>query len=171
MSAPTPYVASILVDAVIEALGAFIQPFAAGAQIVRGQNNRTAMPPDPFVLLTEILKADLETPTVTNNKVNAQESVLTPKRIDIQVDFFGPSAGDQIAAFKTVYRTAYAVSQFPAGIAPLYCTDEHQGTLTNDQQQYESRWLLTASLQYNPTVYLPKQFATALKVSILEDLL
>lgn len=171
MPVPTPYVVDISVDAVIEALGAFIQPFvAAGAPIVRGQVNRTAMPLDGWVLLTEVLKVDLETATVNGNQTNAQASVLAPKRIDVQVDIFGPAAADQMAAVKGVYRTSYAVSQFPTGIAPLYCTDERQTSLVNDQQQYESRWTLTASLQYNPTVYIPKQFATALKVT-LEDIL
>lgn len=172
MPAPTPYVVTIAVDAVIEALGAFITPFVpAGTQIVRGQQNRTAMPPDAFVLLTEVLKVDLSTPIETNAPENAQISVMSPKRIDVQVDFFGPASCDQIAAVKGVYRTSYAVRQFPAGIAPLFCTDERQTSLTNAEQQYEDRWTLTASLEYNPTVYLPQQFATALKVNILEDLL
>lgn len=174
MPAPTPYVVDISVDAVIQALGAFIAPFVpVGTPIVRGQQNRVAMAKDPFVLLTEILKMDISTPIVTsaNQDEAAQNSVLSPKRIDIQVDFFGPQACDYIAAVKGVYRTAYCVSQFPAGIAPLFCSDEKQTALTSAEQQYEDRWTLTASLQYNPTVYLPQQFASALKVNILEDLL
>lgn len=172
MPAPTPYLIDISVDAVIEALGAFIQPFMpTGAQIVRGQEDRVAMPADGFVLLTEVLKLDLETATVTGNKPNAQAQIMSPKRIDVQLDFFGPAAGDQIAAVKAVYRTSYAVSRFPAGIAPLYCTDERQTSLTNDQQQYENRWTLTASLQYNPSVYIPKQFATALKLNTFVDII
>lgn len=169
---PQPYVVSIAVDAVIEALGAFIAPFLPqGTQIIRGQQNRDSMPPNPFVVLTEVLKMDLSTPIVKGTPSNAQNSVMSPKRIDVQVDFFGPSACDQIAAVKGVYRTAYCASQFPAGIAPLFCSDERQTSLTNAEQQYEDRWTITASLQYNPSVYLPQQFASALKVNILEDLL
>lgn len=170
MPPPVPYVVSIAVDAVIAALGAFIQPFVGSAQIVRAQTNRVPMPPDPFVELTEILQLDIETPIATTSFANSQVSILGPKRIDIQVDFYGPSAGDQCAAVKGVYRTEYAVAQFPDGIAPLYCSDGHQGPLISGEQQYESRWTLTASLQYNPLVYVPAQFAIAASVAILEDL-
>lgn len=168
------YVASIAIDAVITALGAFIQPFVGAAQIVRGQGNRVPPPLDSFVKLTEILQVDLETPTITfdgiPHEVPGQVNILGPKRIDIQVDFYGPSSGDQCAAFKGVYRTFYATSQFPDGIAPLYCSDGRQAPLINSEQQYESRWTITASLQYNPTVSITQQSATKLAVNILEDL-
>lgn len=165
----TPYVVTIAVDAVIDALGAFLQPFLAGAQIIRAQQNRTPMPPDSFVKLTEILQVDLETPIVSG-VANAQTSILGPKRIDIQVDFYGSNSGDLCAAVKTVYRTSYAVAQFPAGIAPLYCTDGRQMPLITGEQQYDSRWTLTASLQYNPAVYIPVLSATVLGLNIVEDL-
>jgi hypothetical protein len=167
MSTP-PYVASIAIDAVITALGAFIQPFVGAAQIVRGQGNRVPPPLDSFVKLTEILQVDLETPTVT--PAGTQVNILGPKRIDIQVDFYGPASGDQCAAFKGVYRTYYATSQFPDGIAPLYCSDGRQAPLINSEQQYESRWTITASLQYNPTVSITQQSATKLALNIMEDL-
>jgi hypothetical protein len=163
------YVVDIAVDAVIGALGAFLQPFVGSAPIVRGQTNRTSMPKSGFVELTEILQVDLETPTTIDAAASA--SITGPKRIDIQVDFYGPAAGDQCTAVKTVYRSAYAVAQFTTpGIAPLYCSDGHQAPLVNAEQQYEGRWTLTASLQYNPTVVIPSQSAISLAVNILEDI-
>lgn len=162
------YVVDIAVDAVIGALGKFLQPFVGNAPIVRGQNNRTPMPRGAFVELTELLQVDLETPIVKDAPASA--SITGPKRIDIQIDFYGPAAGDQCAAVKGIYRSAYAVAQFPAGIAPLYCSDGHQAPLINAEQQYEGRWTLTASLQYNPTVSIPSQSANILAVNILEDL-
>lgn len=165
-----PFLSSITVDAVIVALKAFLQPFVPGGQIVRAETNRVAMPPSPFVVLTEILQVDLETPNVTNDKANAQIDIASPKRIDIQIDFYGANAGDYCTAVKGVWRTYYATSQFPANIQPLYCTDGRQMPFTTAEQQYETRWTLTASLQYNPTVIVPQDYAEALKVNILEDL-
>lgn len=165
----TPYVVDIAVDAVIDALKAFLQPFCPNTLIVQAQRNRVAMPHDSFVLLTPLFEVDLETPIVTRT-AHGQISILGPTKIDVQVDFYGETAGDQCKAVKTVYRTPYTVAQFPAGIAPLFCSDGHQGPLTNDQAQYESRWTLTASLQYNPTVYIPVQTATELHMNIVEDL-
>lgn len=163
------FVVDIAVDAVIEALGAFIAPFVPGAKIVRGQGNRVPPPHDSFVLLTEILQVDLETPLTAETADTV--SITGPKRIDIQVDFYGPLSGDQCAAVKGVFRTSYAVAQFPTGIAPLYCSDGHQAPLITGEQQYESRWTLTASLQYNPSVVIPIQSANKLVVNILEAIL
>lgn len=167
---PAPYVPSIAIDNVIVALGGFLGPFVGGSEIVRGQGNRVSMPADGFVVLTELLQVDLETPTVSGVS-SGQVNILTPKRIDVQIDFYGPPAGDWCTAVKTVYRTSYAVDQFPAGIAPLYCSDGVQGALTNAEKQYESRWILTASLQYNPSLYVPQQAATQLKMALVDDLL
>lgn len=162
------FVPDIIVDTVIGALGSFIQNFVGAAPIVRGQTNRTAMPVSGFVELTELLQVDLETPTTVEAEASA--SITGPTRIDVQVDFFGSSAGDWSKAVKGVYRTPYAVAQFPPGIAPLFCSDGRQTSLISAEQQYESRWTLTASLQYNPTVIIPLQSANTLALNILEDI-
>jgi hypothetical protein len=128
-------------------------------------------PAAPFVKVTEVNRVLLETPWVAFSKANAQANITGPMRLDVQVDFYGITAGDQAAAVQAVYRTSYAVAQFPAGIAPLYCTDAHQSPLTTGEEQYLARWTITASLQYDPVVYIPLQFATALKVNILEDII
>lgn len=166
---PAPYISSITIDTVIAALGAFLQPFVGSAQIIRAQVNRVAPPPDSFVELTEILQVDLETPIDFDNEPNSQTDITGPKRIDIQIDFYGPSSGDQCTAVKGIYRSSYAPAQFPDGIKPLYCSDGHQAPLITGEEQYENRWTITASLQYNPVVSIPQQSANTLAVNILED--
>jgi hypothetical protein len=168
MPAPTPFLASISIDAVIEALGAFLSPFVGGAAIIRAQENRVAPPAAPYVELTEILQVPLETPINVDNGANAQTDITGPKRIDIQIDFRGPASGDWCTAVTTIYRSPYAPAQFPDGIKPLYCSDGHQMPLTTGEQQYETRWTVTASLQYNPTVSIPQQSANILAVNIME---
>ena len=174
MPAPTPYVPSIVIDTVISALGAFAQPFIGeGTPIVRGQQNRVASPPSDatgWLKLTELLQVDLETPVLSDDAPDGQIALASPKRIDVQMDFYSPSAGDWCAAVKGVYRSAYAVAQFPAGIAPLYCDDGRQMPLITAEQQYEDRWTLTATLQYNPVVSLPQQSADTLAVKTLKGL-
>lgn len=163
------YVPSITLDALIDALADFLKPFVGDAQIVRAQRNRVAQPLEPCVVLTELIDSDLETPTVTNDGVAQQLTVVTPSRKDIQIDFYGPDAGDQCKAVKTVFRSSYAVAQFPDGIAPLYCSDGIQSPMQTAEQQWASRWTLTASLQYNPAVLLPQQSATALSIAKMES--
>lgn len=169
MPVPTPYVPSLAVDDVITALGGFLQPLVGqSTQIIRGQQNRVAPPPGPFVELTELRQIDLETPSGAFSAANAQVSFTGPGQIDIQVDFYGPAAGDWCRAVKTVFRTWYATSAFPDGIKPLFCTDSSQAPLTTGEEQYLDRWTITASLQYNPVVAIPQQSADTLAVNILE---
>jgi hypothetical protein len=167
---PTPYIPSIVIDSVIAALAAFIQPFASGVEIVRSQGNRVPPPPGAYIELTELTIVDIETPISIQVPANSQTNITGPARIDVQVDFYGLSAGDQCKAVKGVYRSAYAPAQFPDGIKPLYCDDGHQRPLVTGEEQYLTRWTLTASLQYNPVVSIPSQFASALSVALIKEL-
>lgn len=178
MSTSALYTSSILIDAVIDALKAFLQPFVgASTPIVRAQQNRVAPPtvpgqPDPlaFVSLRDLMQMDLETPAMNQSldPTIQQATVSTPTQITIQIDFFGVSSGDWIRAVKAVYRSCYAPDQFPDGIKPLYCDDGHQIPLVTGEEQYENRWALTAQLQYNPLIIVPQQSATVLETSISE---
>lgn len=167
----TPYVPSIVVDAVCGAIGAFLQPFVgADTPIVRAYDNRVASPKSPYVELTELLQLDLETPSATHDGTNQQTALTSPTHIDVQIDFVGPSAGDQCKAVKGIVRSPYAVAQFPVGIAPLYCDDGHNTTMVTGEQQYDYRWTLTLTCQYNPIVYIPQQSATTLAIETVEAL-
>ena len=165
----TPYIPSIALDSVFDALGAFITPFVSPAQVIRAQVNRVAMPVGSFVELTEIASSDLEVPRNWYDTVNLERNIIGPKRLMIQADFYGESAGDWCAAVKTVWRTPYAVAQFPLGIAPLYCDDGHESPLITGEEQYMRRWALTMNLQYNPIVIVPQQSADVLSMSIISD--
>ncbi len=169
MSAPAQYVVSLTVDAVFDALGAYLAPFVSPAEIIRCQVNRTSYPIGDFVELTEISNTDLEYPRQWYDTVNLQRDIIGPKRMDIQADFYGESAGDWCAAIKTVWRTSWSVAQFPSGMAPLYCDDGHEMPFITGEDQYTRRWTLTLSIQYNPIVVLPQQSADVLSMNILND--
>ncbi len=159
------YVTSITVDQVIDALKAFLVPFMSGAQIVRGQVNRVALPSNPCAVLTEILQVDLSVPSADYQPpVDPAPAIGTatlhgPSRIDVQVDFYGAQAGEFCKTAKTAFRSFWGYDHFPANIKPLYTSDGVQSPLTTGEQQYESRWTLTVSMQYNPTVTVPQEFA------------
>lgn len=163
------YQISYTVDQVIVALADFIRPFVPDlTPIVRSQVNRVPMPPDVTVVLTELLQVDIETPTSTYNYID-ELNISNPKRIDIQIDFYGDKSADYCAAVKTVFRSEYSVNNFPPGIAPLYCGDGIQSPLITAEQQWESRWTLTATLQYNPEISVTQQFADNLSIDQFVD--
>lgn len=164
------YTSSITVDQVITALATFLAPFMPGAQIVRGQVNRVALPSNPCAVLTEILQVDLSVPhteyqpPVDPDVDDGTATVYGPSRIDVQIDFYGAQAGEFCKTVKTAFRSHWGFTHFPAGIKPLYTSDGMQNPLLTGEQQYESRWTLTASMQYNPTVTVPQDFADDLGV-------
>ena len=162
------YSSSITVDQVIDALADFLAPFAPGAQIVRAQVNRVPMPSNPGIVLTEMLQVDLSVPdTDYQPPVDPIPAIGTatikgPTRIDVQIDFYGEQASEFCKTVKTAFRSHWGFSHFPANIKPLYTSDGILAPLVTGEQQYESRWTLTASLQYNPIVTVPQDFADVL---------
>lgn len=161
------YVETITVDQVIDALKAFIQPFLPpNAQIVRGQINRVPLPSAPCVVLTELFEKGLDVPFATPIAANQTTTLHNSTQIDVQVDFYGEFSGNFAKAFLSAFRSEYGYGKFPDNVKPLYVNDGHKMPLTTGEEQYLSRWTLTASLQYNPTVQVPQQSATALKAKI-----
>ncbi len=153
------YTASITVDQVIDALAAFLAPFMPGAQIVRAQVNRVALPSNPCAVLTELSQVDLSVPATEYQPTDDTATIYGPSRIDVQIDFYGAQAGEFCKTVKTAFRSHWGFAHFPANIKPLYTSDGVQSPLLTGEQQYESRWTLTASMQYNPTVTVPQEFA------------
>ena len=156
------YTSSINVDQVIDALADFLAPFVPGAQVVRAQVNRVAMPSNPGVVLTEMLQVDLSVPATEYQPDAGTATIEGPTRVDIQIDFYGEQASEFCKTVKTAFRSHWGFSHFPANIKPLYTSDGIQAPLVTGEQQYESRWTLTASLQYNPIVTVPQDFADVL---------
>ena len=153
------YTSSITVDQVIDALAAFLAPFMPGAQIVRAQVNRVALPSNPCAVLTELLEVDLSVPATDYQPTDNTATIYGPSRIDVQIDFYGAQASEFCKTVKTAFRSHWGFAHFPANIKPLYTSDGVQSPLVTGDQQYESRWTLTASMQYNPTVTVPQEFA------------
>lgn len=156
------YLPSIVLDTVIDALADFLQPFAAASEIVRAQVNRVSMPPGDCVVLTELLGVDLAVPYAENAPASSAVAVTGRARSDIQIDFYAPSAGDQCRAVMNAFRSGWGFSAFPDTVKPLYTSDGVQAPLVSGEEQWVSRWTLTVSLQYNPIVTLPQQFAEVL---------
>lgn len=190
MSSPL-YIPDITTDAVITALIAFLQPFVGNwdgttinlndpTPIIRGEVNRVPMPgttpAGPFVKVIETGRKNLDAPSQFQSTDPAvqQATVKNSKQLEVQIDFYGPNAGEWSAAVESVWRAPYGPDQFPDGMSPLYCSDARQLPLVTGEEQYEYRWALTGILEYNPDVIIPQQSATQLEVktsgSFFEDL-
>lgn len=149
----------IIVDNVIDALGSFIELFSGPGTTIRGDVNRSPMPSDPFVELTELMTSDLEIPTTAYQPSAGTATIQGPAKITVQADFYGEQGGDFCRAVKQAIRTGWGYDQFPVNIRPLYTDDGRQMPFTTGEQQYDRRWTLTIALQYAPTITVSQQFA------------
>ena len=67
-----------------------------------------------------------------------------------------------------LFRDEYAADNMPANIQPLYADNPMQMPLIDGEDQYEERWKLTASLQYNPVTTIGQQSALAVDIGLVE---
>ncbi len=93
----------------------------------------------------------------------------------VQLDVHGPLAGDNSFIIGTVYRDERGVLIFddactaidiPVLLAPLYAEEPRQVPFVNDQQQYETRYIVILHVQVNQSLQLPQQFADELEADV-----
>lgn len=142
----------------VASIGKFLQPLMpAGTKIVRGQSNNVPSPLPPSIVLTPIGLPQYTT-TRSTFDVDAGKMVhLMPKRLDVQMDFYGLQGGDMANIAVTILRSIATDDAFPEGVIPLYCLDPTQFPLTTGEKQYEDRWSSTLSLQYNSPVLINQE--------------
>lgn len=160
----------ITVDNVIDALAVYVAA-AIGDNtipIVRGNANLVSQPPSGYIILTEISSEDFETPLTS---LDSDAQIMYYRygiKTKIQMDLLGTNAGEWNAKIKLMFRTAWAVSLFPAGISPLFVESSFMRPIVQGSAQNETRWITTAVLQYNPELSFAQQSATDLAINILQ---
>lgn len=160
-----------LLDLVYTDVKAFVQAQIGldNDHVIKGYPNRTAMPVGPFVAITVISMTRLATNVDTWDQTNPAPTAQTSEqsvRVVMQLDCYGPASGDQAAILSTLLRDEIACDAF-VNSQPLHADDPIRVPLANGEDQYEDRWLITANLQYNPTVSTPQQFAATLTADLI----
>lgn len=159
---------SLADDQVITALGDFLTAvLPAGTEIAVGQANRVPEPTGPdHVIITPARRTQLST-TTHDYDGNAWNAVGRSTAFDFQLDIYGPNAADNAQVVSTLLRDAYGCDFLKSyGVQPLYCNDGQQMPLVNGEFQYESRWMMTATLQASPEIVAPAEFAYAVITSL-----
>lgn len=146
------------------------------ANVVKGQANRVPMPVGPnFAILTPTGRAQLATtartyrPSALPAPADGARDTQRQTRLDVQVDIYGTAAAENIQIVSTLLRDMYGCDFLrPHKVQPLYCSDPKQLPLVTGEQQYLARWMLGATLQFNPTVSTSQQFADIVDVTFVE---
>lgn len=161
-------------QSVLDAVQAFIAGLLpTNTPVVFGIQNRVA-PPQPstgWVIITPLyqmrLATNVDTYSDTYPSPGATFSAEQDTRMDLQLDFYGPTAGDWAAIVSTLWRDEYGVNALAPDCAPLYIDDARMMPWVSTEGQYYQRFTSTAALQFNPVVTLPQQFAGAATATLI----
>lgn len=141
------------------------------AHVVQGFGNRVAMPVGPFVLMSNATKKRLGTNSQTWDETDPDPSTYDytqPQVLTMQLDCYGPASGEWSDILSTLLRSDVGCVGLAPVCQPLYADDPVRIPLTNAEAQYEDRWKVTLSLQYNPVVSTAQEFADTLAVTVIE---
>lgn len=155
----------------LTALRTFLLGIYAG-EVIQSQNNRVPMPNGNFCTMTPLFLTGLSTSRSTYTDPGTSLGTESNQRSTewrVQLDFYGESAADSATMVAALIRTSYACDQLAdSGMQPLYAGEPKQTTLTNAEQQYESRWTVDFIAQFNPTVQTTMDFADQLAIGLVD---
>lgn len=111
---------------------------------------------------------------VASRKMAAGNAVLTQAiEFSLQIDVHSSSltlstdmARSITTAFRDMNASTYFIENYGGNITPIDADDPRQVPFINDQNQFETRWVITARLQVNASMSIPQQFADQLSVEI-----
>lgn len=130
------------------AIESFILDVIPNADVIQGIQNRTVMPKAPFILMTTLFNERLSTNHFEYDV--GVKDVIQPQKWTVQIDCYGELSNKWATLLTTLLRDEYSCSLFPENIQPLYTDDPKHMPITNGEQQYEKRWMITACFQVNP---------------------
>lgn len=150
------------------AVRAFIRTIVpAGTEVVQGIDNRVPMPKGDFVLMTLLTQ-----PRLTTNQDSYPNTWITQEarasmQCDIQLDFWGADSQAWATMVETLWRDSVGCAALAPTCQPLYAENPRMLPLVSGEEQYVQRWMLKASLQYNPVTVTSQDFADTLDVSLI----
>lgn len=142
-----------------------------GNHVIRGLQNRVAMPSGDFIEITPILSLPLSTTVQTYDRQSGSSLFERDTQFSVQIDCYGSGALDRATALSTLLRSDYACQAFSASgfdMQPLYAGEPRQLQFVTGESQYMERWAFDAVMQMNPVVSVPQDFANALEVGLID---
>lgn len=141
-----------------------------GIPVIQRPINRASIPPGPFVSITLGHQRRMS----TNNEAYTDDypyfgsrTVSASWNVDVQVDFYGPDAGDWATAFCTLFRDDAGCDALAPECQPLYADDPRLAPWVSSESQWVRRWIVMASLNWTELVTVSQQFADAAQVDLI----
>ena len=142
---------SITDDQVLTTVGNYLVALT-DAEVIRTQGNRVPMPSGAFISMTPLFMNRLS--TNKHEYDDADEEITTTETIKytLQIDCYGENSSDWANLISLTWRDDYACYALVPDCQPLTCADPKQIPLVTGEEQYLERWMVTASLQYDPSI-------------------
>lgn len=137
------------------------------ARLFRGFQSQEVLPDDnDYIVYTPISQTRIGTNVATLNAVgvadkdNAPETNAKLTRVDVQIDCYGDNAFDYAHGIETYARSVRCnewLQQNGMALRVLYASDQINGTMIDDTEQYVPRWIVTLSVEItlNVVEYIP----------------
>lgn len=116
-------------------------------EVIKGRNNGSPLPYD-CIAMTVLFDTDLNMTAVSDDgqgNVTSQQDV----QATVQLDFFGDNADWRSRQLTTLWRSTHATDALTS-CQPLFANTPRQIEYVNEQNLYESRFVVEIALQYNP---------------------
>lgn len=159
-------------DAVYAAVKAFVMAALPldSAHVIKGNQNRVAMPSAPFVVMNIATMTRLRTNVDLFDSTIPDPTSMTREQgvmAEMQLDVYGPGSGDMANILTTLWRDPYGCDALGDTCQPLYAEIATQAPLVTGEEQYLERYIVRARLQYNPVVSVTQDFASVVEVDVI----
>lgn len=134
-------------------------------EVIQGYSNNVPLPNAPFILMNIIRESEMNTQINEWKPLDGLADVTRSIEVAMQLDFYGVDSGRNVRVFSTLWRDYHACERLEV-CQPLYADEARYIPLTNEEQEFEARWSITASLTYNATVTHTQDFIESASVSI-----
>lgn len=135
------------------------------APIVKGLQNNSPLPKDAIVMTLMPYAQALDQSRYDWDGEAEEGTVQESKLQMMQLDFYGADAYNKVMKVSTLWRSTYSTNILKA-VQPLYANNPRALEYTNEQEQYEKRFLLEIALQYNPYYTYAEQSTTSAAIDI-----
>jgi len=123
-----------------------------GAEVIRSKVNRVPPPDGAYIAITRLFMSRLSTNRHETNAIDETVTITEAIKYTVQIDCYGDSASNWANLISLTWRDGYACDALSPICHPLTCDDPKQIPIVTGEQQYLERWIVTVSVQYNPSI-------------------
>ena len=160
-----PTVINLTDQDIYEDIKQYLESFCP-CPVLQGYPENSPPPSGDFVYMNILFSKNMALDTFNSYDKDLDESYVHEfRQTTIQLDFYGPSSEKLASTFEILWKNHHACEGLKV-CQPLYVVSCIRSVIANETQSYEDRWIVTATLQYNPTVTHDQEFINQIPINI-----